>query len=290
MDPQYEAVELEGNSALKSFSVRCAVLQNDHVWHYHPECELTYVLRGEGTRFVGDDVENFQAGDLIFCSPNLPHCWTNVDLNSANPLRNDLLVLQFKPDCLGSDFLISPDAKSLVRMIERGKRGLKFSGTVVKEAAEALEKLQSESGLKRLTTFVHILDLLADASDVKELSSSLYVTDTRDFHGGRMKLVTDYVKENLRDDIKQSDVAELVSMTPQGFSRFFRATTGRTFVSFVNVMRIMEACRMLINTEDDIIDVAFQCGYANLSNFNRRFAELKNTTPSEYRYQHSRLS
>ena len=124
---------------------------------------------------------------------------------------------------------------------------------------------------------------------MEALTSELYVNDTRDFHGGRMGKVMAYVKENLREDIKQSDVAELVAMTPQGFSRFFRATTGRTFVSFVNVMRIMEACRLLVNTDEDIIDIAFKCGYANLSNFNRRFAELKNTTPREYRAQHSRL-
>ncbi|NND67136.1 MAG: AraC family transcriptional regulator [Halioglobus sp.] len=284
MDPQFEAVELEGDSVLKLFRVQCAVLQDDHAWHYHPECELTYIIRGSGTRFIGDSVQQFTAGDLVFTGPNLPHCWAN-DIPSEDPERNELLVLQFLPDCLGPDFLISPDAQALVELVEFGKRGLRFTGPIVEAAADTLEKLGAQSGLGRLARFVHLLDQLSAASNVETLTSDIYTHDTRDFHGGRMGTIMRHLKENLSEDIRQSEVAELVGMTPQGFSRFFRATTGRTFVSFVNVLRIMEACRMLINTDDDIVDVAFRCGYANLSNFNRRFAEIKNTTPSEYRNQ-----
>lgn len=289
MDPKYEAIELEGDSVIKTFPVQCALLQDNHSWHYHPECELTYIIRGEGTRFIGDSVQSFGPGDLIFAGANLPHCWINDDTDNSDPNRNQLLVLQFKHDCFGPDFLISPDAQALLDLFEQAKRGLKITGEGVPEIAAALEQLQKETGLTRLTTFVRVLDLLSRALDAQALTSELYVNDTRDFHGGRMGKVMAYVKENLAEDIKQSEVAELVAMTPQGFSRFFRATTGRTFVSFVNVMRIMEACRLLVNTDEDIIDIAFACGYANLSNFNRRFAELKETTPREYRNQHSML-
>ncbi len=289
MDPQFEAVELEGDSVIKAFEVTCPILQKDHVWHYHPECELTYVARGEGMRFIGDSVQQFGPGDLVFAGPRLPHCWTNEDENNSDQQRNHLHVLQFKEDCLGPEFLISPDAKALVELIERGKRGLRFFGDSAECVAEEMLGLQQQSGLERLSTFVRLLDMLTKSAEVEVLTSELFVNDTRDFHGGRIGKVMEYVKTNLRDDIKQSEVAELVAMTPQGFSRFFRATTGRTFVSFVNVMRIMEACRLLVNTDEDIIDIAFQCGYANLSNFNRRFSELKHTTPRDYRTQHSKL-
>ncbi len=289
MDPQFEAVELEGDSVIKAFPVRCALLQENHGWHYHPECELTYVIQGEGTRFIGDSVQHFGAGDLVFAGPNLPHCWINDDKDIEDPNRNDLMVLQFKPDCFGPDFLTSPDAQALDKLFTYARRGLKFSGVGVQEIAELLHQLQHEAGLSRLTVFLHLLDLLSKSTEVETLTSELYVTDTTEFHGGRMGKVMDYLKVNLAADITQSDVADLVAMTPQGFSRFFRATTGRTFVSFVNVMRIMEACRLLVNTDRDIIDIAFECGYANLSNFNRRFSELKNTTPREYRNQQSRL-
>jgi len=290
MDPQFEAVELEGDSVIKIFPVQCALLQENHSWHYHPECELTYIIKGEGTRFIGDAVQRFGPGDLIFSGPNLPHCWTNDDKDNSDPDRNDLLVLQFKPDCLGSDFLNSPGAQSLNTLFKEGQRGLIFSGNVVENVVASLHQLQADSGLSQLASFIRLLDLLCQSNEVNTLTSELYVTDNKDFQGGRMGKVMDYVKANLAYDIKQSDVADLVCMTPQGFSRFFRSTTGRTFVSFVNVMRIMDACRLLVNTDQDIIDIAFECGYANLSNFNRRFSELKKTTPREYRNLHSRLA
>ena len=111
-------------------------------------------------------------------------------------------------------------------------------------------------------------------------------------HGQRRRLRRSILRvtANIAEEIKQADVAQALGMNPQSFSRFFKTTTGRTFVSFVNVMRIMEACRRLVSTDEDIIDIAFQCGYANLSNFNRRFSELKQTTPREYRNQHSKLN
>lgn len=289
MDPKYEAIELEGDSVIKTFPVQCALLQEDHGWHYHPECELTYIQSGEGTRFIGDSVAQFGPGDLVLAGPHLPHCWINDDDDNTDPRRNDLRVLQFSWDCLGTVFLESPDALALRQLYKDAQRGVKFTGAAVEEIVQDLQQLDTSTGLNRLSTFVHLLDILSRTEEKELLTSELYVADTTDFHGGRMVKVLDYVKANIAYDIKQSDVAELVAMTPQGFSRFFRATTGRTFVSFVNVMRIMEACRLLANTDTDIINIAFDCGYANLSNFNRRFAELKQTTPTQYRTQHSKL-
>ncbi|MDE0951193.1 MAG: AraC family transcriptional regulator [Halioglobus sp.] len=288
MDPQFEAVELEGDSVIKTFPVRCALLQENHGWHYHPECELTFVAKGQGTRFIGDSVQHYEPGDIVLAGPDLPHCWINDDRDNSDPDRNNLLVLQFRPDCLGSDFLNSPDALALQNLFDRAKRGLKFSGNSTGEVASAMARLQEQSGLSRLTTFLKLLDMLTQCTEVEALTSELYYSDKTEFHGGRIGNVIDYVKANLSKDIKQTEAANLVAMTPQGFSRFFRATTGRTFVSFVNVMRIMEACRLLVNTDYDIIDIAFECGYANLSNFNRRFSELKQTTPRDYRQQHNK--
>ncbi|BBO30146.1 AraC family transcriptional regulator (plasmid) [Alteromonas sp. I4] len=289
MDPQFEAVQLEGDSAIKVFSLQCSVLKDNHSWHYHPECELTYVVKGEGTRFIGDSVQTFGPGDLIFLGPNLPHCWTNTQTADSHSSDNDFLVLQFKPECLGAEFLNSPDAQRLRQLVNDGMRGLKFSGPDVTGIVDKLQSLQRTTGLRRLSEFIYLLDLLCQCRATTPLSSETYVTDTEEFHSGRMEKVMDYVRKHLAYEIKQSDVAELVGLTPQGFSRFFKATTGRTFVSFVNVMRIMEACRLLVTTKEDIIEIAYECGYANLSNFNRRFADLKQTTPREYRNQYSNL-
>jgi AraC-like DNA-binding protein len=289
MDPQFETVELEGDSCFRTLHFHCDSLQKNHNWHYHPECELTYVLQGEGTRFVGDSVDHFKAGDLVMVGPNIPHCWTNDDVNNKASPKNELVVLQFMPTCLGEDFLNSPDAQALRDVFERAKRGLVISSEQSLVIGDKMLQLDQAKGLARLGGFIDIMDQISQLNEYQLLTSELYIADNSEFHSGRMKKVMDYIQTHLMDDIRQTEIAEQVSMTPQGFSRFFRSTTGRTFVSFVNIMRIMEACRLLVNSDNDITDIAFGCGYGNLSNFNRRFAELKHCTPSEYRKNHQQL-
>jgi AraC-like DNA-binding protein len=288
MEPRFEAIELEGDSCFRLLRFQCDNFAQDHSWHYHPEIELTFILQGEGTRFVGDSVFRYRANDLVMVGPNLPHCWTNEAESTSGP--NDLIVLQFSPDCLGQDFLNIADAQPLRRLIEASARGLHFQEAASATYREDLLSLLELEGLARLVAFIELLAELAGDQAVQSLTSDFYRINNAEFNGGRMTKVMTYVREHLRDEIRQTEVADIVAMTPQGFSRFFRATTGRTFVSFVNALRVMEAARLLVNTDDDIIDIAFACGYANLSNFNRRFLEIKQTTPREYRKLHAGFS
>lgn len=285
MNPQFETVELEGNSCFRTQHFKCGYLQDDHSWHYHPECELTYIVKGKGTRFIGDSVEHFHEGDLVLIAPNIPHCWTN---NSKDE-ENEIVTMQFLPTCLGNDFLNSPDAHVLIEIFKRAKRGILIKNLDSGAIGKRLIELHKKNGLPRLSGFIDILDLVCRNNDNELLASELYAIDVSEFHSGRMRKVMEYIQEHLVDEIRQTDIAELVHMTPQGFSRFFRSTTGRTFVSFVNIVRIMEACRLLVSSEDDITSIAFECGYGNLSNFNRRFMEQKHCTPSDYRSNHNLL-
>ncbi|WOH36168.1 AraC family transcriptional regulator [Thalassotalea fonticola] len=286
MNPLFETVQLEGNSCFKTQHFECGYLQDDHSWHYHPECELTFIVKGKGTRFIGDSVEHFDEGDLVLIAPNIPHCWANNNKDE----HNEIVTMQFLPTCLGDDFLNSPDAHVLVEMFSRAKRGMQIKGNVAAQVGQLLISLHEKNGLSRLSGFIEILDLISQSNDNSLLSSELYAIDNSEFHSGRMRKVMEYIQAHLIDEIRQTDIAELVHMTPQGFSRFFRATTGRTFVSFVNIVRIMEACRLLVSSEEDITTIAFECGYGNLSNFNRRFMEQKNCTPTEYRNNHSLIA
>ncbi len=284
MKPLFETVELEGHSCFRTQHIHCDYLQDDHGWHYHPECELTYIIKGSGIRFVGDSVEQFESGDLVLIGPNIPHCWAN---DKSTNQDNELVTLQFLPTCLGDDFLNSPDANVLLEIFENAKRGFNIQGKDAIELGNKLKTLHTVEGLSRLSQFIDILDGISKSKQTQKLTSELYAIDNSEFHSGRMKTVMDYIQSHLIDEIKQTEIAELVGLTPQGFSRFFRTSTGRTFVSFVNIVRIMEACRLLVAGEQDITEIAFQCGYGNLSNFNRRFMELKKCTPSEYRRSHN---
>lgn len=281
MEPKFEAIQIEGDSSLRVLRFQCQSFSDDHDWHYHPECELTCILEGAGTRIIGDTVSSYAAGDVVLLGPNIPHCWRNDGSDSGKP--NDLVVLQFGADCLGEQFLNLPEACLIQDLLAEASRGIVFGNKLTESISGMMLNLADSSGLARLMQFLELLTCMAQASDREYLASEYHQIDNSSYQSGRMAKVMAYLKVRLREEIKQSEVAEYVHMTPQGFSRFFRSTTGKTFVSFVNGLRIMEACQLLANSDADIVDIAFECGYANLSNFNRRFLDIKGMPPREYR-------
>ena len=165
-----------------------------------------------------------------------------------------------------------------------------YQGKTAEKLSQALQHLANESGIGRLIQLIKLLEQLQQSRTTQTLANASYSADNSQFHGGRLAKIMHYVKAHLAEDVKQSDVAEHVHMTPQSFSRFFKATTGHTFVSFIHSMRVTEACRLLASCDHDITQIANACGYGNLSNFNRHFSTLKNCTPTEYRRTHSLTS
>ena len=286
MDPRFETVQLDGDSSFRALHFKCDSFRKDHSWHYHPEIELTLIVSGRGTQFVGDSVNRFKEGDLVMLGAGLPHCWLD---DEGVGQENELVVIQFKPSLLSEEFLAMPEAIGLNHLFSRAQRGLSCAGPGADEVGKLMWEMVETSGLARFNRLLRALELLVVDESSEPLTSELYRIDTSEFHGGRMARVVDYVTENLLEEIKQTDVAQVLGMNPQSFSRFFKATTGRTFVSFVNLMRIMEACRLLVNTDQEITEIAYDSGYGNLSNFNRHFRDLKQTTPRQYRELHAQL-
>ncbi|MBU2987683.1 AraC family transcriptional regulator [Saccharophagus degradans] len=284
MEPLLETVQFESNHTLKVRHIRCKTFQEDHNLHYHPECELTYILKGSGTRCVGDNIEPFEPNDLVMIGPNLPHRWISNENTDGTGLC-EMLVLQFPADCFGEKLLGDPGSKRLHQLLESANKGFKLSSDASPYAATHLRNVQHTQGLRQLSAFIALLDTLCLAPK-KHLNPDTYKSNHTDINSLRIAKVTKHVKRNLSASIKQTEVADLVCMTPQSFSRFFRGATGRTFVSFVNELRIEEACKQLASTTNDIIDIAYECGYGNLSNFNRRFSQIQKCTPSEYRKKH----
>lgn len=294
MKPVFETVEMDANSSIRALHFQCGTFQQDHGWHYHPEYELSFIAKGEGTRFVGDSIESYQPGDLVFLGPNTPHCWVSNEsiAKSAteNSLPSEMIVIQFLPDCLGEKFVHIPESKTLRAMLDESVRGIHYAGEETATIPVLMKKTYHADGLHRLSLFIEILHILSTSKNKRYLSSENHIIDNDCIHEKRMEMIVEYISNNLSNEIKQTDMAELVGITPQSFSRFFKSASGRTFVSFVNAMRISKACQMLANSDEDILGISLACGYPNLSNFNRRFSELKHMTPGAYRKKHRTLS
>lgn len=251
-------------------------------WHVHPEIELTLIVRSRGRRFVGDSIEPYEDGDLVLLGSNLPHTWDS-DPRRRGP--HEAVFCQFSESFLGSDFLRSPEMAPTRRLLDRAGRGLRFSGRTQRAVSRRMEGMDRLAGLARLAALLEVLDLLARSRDVRPLSSREFVPTLRRGDAGRIDRVCRVLNERCTGRITLAEAAAAAHLSIPAFSRFFRRKTGRTLVAYLNELRTGLACRELVESERSISDIAFDSGFNNLSNFNRRFLELKGMSPRAFRRQ-----
>lgn len=283
MEPCFETVQPDESSSFRSLYFTCRSFAEDHTWHYHPELELTWIIRSGGTRFIGDNIERYQPNDLVLVGPNLPHCWHNEPESGGS--EPELIVLQFRTEAFGAEFLRLPEAVRLRELLRLSARGLHVSGRTASRVSILMQDVLGIKGMDRLVMLLQILNTLANSAELRPLASENYQVenDINEANRRKIEVVHKYVRENLHSKMSQTEVARKVGLTPPAFSRFFRQATGRTFVGFVNLLRVHEVCRLLMDGSMSITEIAMSCGYNNIANFNRQFFALKGMSPSRFR-------
>ena len=256
-------------------------------WHYHPELELTFIETGAGTRYVGDSVMPFDAEDLILLGSNLPHTWASERRSSESVLHR-AIVVHFPRDLYDSP---APEFDSIRQLIVRSDRGCAFDRNTARLVAPLLRKLPRLRGFDAWLNLATILNTLARVRSATLLASPGYAPALRKDTLLRLDRAIGYIEQYAHSsDLSLRDVAKAANFTPAAFSRFFRRMTGRTPIAHINQTRIGFACRMLIESDRSISEIAYACGYENLANFNRRFRAIKRMTPSAFRRQYERPS
>ena len=261
-------------------------------WHFHPEYELTLVTAGTGTRYVGDSVEDYRPGDLVLTGPDLPHAYASTPGCETNEAH----VAQFRRAFLGADLFDRPEFATVARLLDGAARGLSFDAAtsdVVAPRIQALAVLPATSRtLRLLDVLVDLADLaeLADRPDQTErrpvadpLASIGYRVTSRAPGGRRLEDVLRHLHAEHHRRVSLEEVAQVAHLTPAACSRFFRRATGRTLTAYLTDVRVSAACRMLVDTDRTVAEIAADCGFGNLSNFNRRFRAVKGTNPRAYR-------
>ncbi|OLF54613.1 helix-turn-helix domain-containing protein [Pseudomonas chlororaphis] len=253
-------------------------------WNHHPQFEIHLIRQGCGRFFAGDYIGHFEAGHLALIGPGLPHDWS-IDLAPGECIPGRDAVLQFDGDSLLKLRETLPELGDLQGLFTRARQGIEFAGATQRQARELLEAIGQSSGLKRLWLFLSLLDVLdnAPAADCRLLASQQYAPLLDGLTTARMSQVFDYIHQDLSEELRMSVIARRLDMSEPAFSRFFKRTTGHTFVDLTRKLRIQRACRLLLQTRRSIADICFEVGYANLSNFNRHFRHEMLETPSEFR-------
>ena len=256
----------------------------DPNWHFHPHYQLFTVIRGTGTRFIGDDIRHFEEGDTVFLGPNMPHLWRS-DRNyfeKESQLKTEGIVVYFKEDFLGTDFFEKPEMFDIKSFLKNSERGLDITGKMGAEIVIDLNELLGLTGFEGISKLLNILHKLSVTNDYQYISSSNYTNTHKISETERMRIVHEYVLKHFKENINLSTVASLSNMTEAAFCRYFKSRTNKTFSDFVKEIRIGNACKMLQDENKSISQTCYESGYNTVSNFNNQFKSLKGVSPLQY--------
>ena len=253
-------------------------------WHYHPEYELTLILESRGQRLVGDGIADYGPGDLVLLGPNLPHTWRSGPVKSGNGAAHRAVVIQFRQDFLGERFFELNEMESVARLLERSSNGLAFGATETGETvAKYLADLPSLSPAKRLASLLSALVDLSSESEATVLSTLKVNPICRGADQQRIDAICLYLNERFGDEIDFAQLADRFNMDQASLCRFFKRATGRTMTAYLNELRVGAAAQLLIETDQSVLEIGFQVGFGNYSNFNRQFKRIKGFGPRTLR-------
>lgn len=257
-------------------------------WHYHEEYELIFMLKGEGVRIVGDNMDHFKGSEMVLMGSELPHLFKNDQKNESSSA--DYIVVKFKNIFEGESLFSLPEFAQIRHLLRASKRGILFSNNTIKKLQKHLLALPKSNGVDRILIFINILKILSEAKDFELLASESFAMKT--FNGGqdRIQKVIDYIAENYTKDISLDNLAEVSFMTTNSFCRYFKNKTGKTAFEFIREFRVNKACQMLINGKKSIAEICYDTGFNSFSSFNRIFKNLKKISASKYKNKYMSLN
>ncbi|KAA9345442.1 AraC family transcriptional regulator [Larkinella humicola] len=273
-----------------SYIVRHDILPHfKNIWHYHPELELHYIIKGEGVRFIGDKIANFSPGEIVLVGENLPHTWRSGKeyYNNDPDLTIEVIVIQFLPDCLGDDLLKLPEAYLIPRLFEKAKSGMVITGQANARLANLMHRALDATNLDKIIILLSILQTLAETEEYELIVNGravFYQSDETDTQ--RLNTVCNYTLANYKKEISLEEISAISNLSVTSFCRYFKLMTNKTYYDFLIEIRISHACRALIEGKTLTEVICFDCGFNNVSNFYRHFKKVTGVTPLEYKRQY----
>ena len=288
MKPSFHKVPTQLQS---SFSTRHDLKANfGTLWHYHPELELHYVVRGEGVRFIGDNISNFSSEEIVLLGSNLPHTWRcKEEYFENNPSHEvEAIVIHFLPECLGRDFLTLPEAYMVPKLLEKARKGMSFTGAAREKLSKLMKSAIHATNLDRLIILLGILKIVTETDEYQPIASAHAFYQSNESDVIRLNKVCTYTLSNYKKDISLEEIASISNLSVTSFCRYFKMMTNKTFYDFLIEIRISHACRMLIDNMRSTEIICFDCGFNNVSNFYRHFKKVTRLTPLQYKKEYLR--
>ncbi len=287
MKPFLKIVDTQQNAAFQVMNV-CEPFFFP-TWHFHPELEIMLVREGEGLRFAGDSIERFQPGDLVFFGSNIAHLYrSDAEYYAENAtLFSKAKVIYFRENFAGEQFWKIPEMSAVKKLLALARQGIKFHG----ETRSILEKQilqlsRRKEGIERIIDLLTILKVMASSNEFTLLSSQAFSQSIQSTECERINTVYQYILDNYSSDPSLEDVAKVACLSPTAFCRYFKIHTNKTYVQFLNEVKIGNASKMLIDNRLTLTRICFESGFNNFNHFNNLFKRITGFTPTEYQNQY----
>jgi AraC-like DNA-binding protein len=259
-------------------------------WHYHKNFEISFITEGSGKRIVGDSIEEFQPGDLVFLGPNLPHVWiADKEPHIFSSRTLEMVFLQFTSELLFPPILALPEFVNVKKSLEYSERGIQIVGDTLNEVSEIMLQLPYQKNFERILNFFRMMDIIGSSKTNIPLTSGDYIR--KQFAPGNKRIVQihEFLMNNYREEVNLQKLSELVNMAEGSLCRFFKSMVGLTIFEYLNRIKVDFACKLLMDYDLNITEICFDSGFNNLSHFNKQFRKITGMQPSEYRKRFKNL-
>ncbi len=257
-------------------------------WHHHPEYELVLIMKGKGIRMIGDHIDRFENNDLVLLGPYLPHEWRCDDsfFQPAGEFQGEAIVIQFLYDSFGDKFFRLPENKNLNLFLSKSRQGCQIYGTGKDEIISVMKQMLSMDETDRLYALFSVFKCLSSSIEFRQLSSPSFLGSFKVNENEPIQKAVQYILQNFQNNISVHDLLDISNMSSTAFFTSFKKMYRMTFKRYLLNIRIGYACRLLGENTMSISRIAYECGFGNISNFNRQFKMIKGCSPREYKKQH----
>ncbi len=256
---------------------------------FHPDIEILYVIKGSGTRFVGDSIERFGPGEIVIIGENVPHLWYSDEkyIQGNNNLTTEVIFILFKKAVFGELFWNMPESKSIQKLIQLFQRGIRLTGNTATEVSRMMLSICKVTGFKRIILLLSILEMIAENKEFRILANPVFNNIINQTDSERLNKVYEYVISNHDRKISLKEASSIANLSVPAFCRYFKKRTNKTFVQFLNEIRISFACRLLLEENLPVSKTGYVCGYDNVSFFIKQFKKITGFTPLVYKSKYS---
>ncbi|MGN0431265.1 MAG: AraC family transcriptional regulator [Lachnospiraceae bacterium] len=250
--------------------------------HWHSEFEINYIIRGKGEFICGDNKFTAGEGDILFLPPNMLH--------AVYPCENNELLyyaLVFHPVMLGAAGNDRCTTQCIRPLINGNLKINPLLSTGTKNYSEL--KAITDRIFYYAQSNLPQLDLLLKSSLLQLIwllendENIVYRKDTGISYSEIIRPALEFMMQNFQENVNIDQLAGIVHLSKSYFMNCFKKAVGIGAVEHLTQLRINAACDALSSTRKAVSDIAFGCGYSNLSNFNRQFKKIVGCSPNEYR-------